>query len=552
MHEHAGRLMKSSSSRAGLIQRCSGSPCRPAPCPDRNERLLLRSRFAVSQQRADAYGFGESPAPVTAERSLAGHGRRLEPPVRKEMEQRFGHDFGRVRVHDDVLAAQGAEAVGARAYTVGSDIFFAAGRYQPRQPEGRRLLAHELAHTVQQFGAVVGSQHLVVGSNESVHERNADQAAESALTSRRPSQMTSTTRPLVQRQTAPVLATRNPATLPNRDLIVEYRRLLAASDPAAEGYFLAVEAELTRRVQVALRRQAIRTGRAVPPGVSPAAVSEASMGGPLAIALAMRLLLSPVATGGAVTTTTVTTVAGAGGASAVAGAGAAAPELAAAAPELAVAAETGTAATAGETVLAAAETGVGVSFAAVAAVLAVLFYPSSIAPEPPMAPREPQDEEKVQVCQRLQPSAIPIHWPIPIWHFLGGIDDPGATRMENDLPEEPIVIKAGSTYYDPSRPEIGMYRTRMTNPPFNKTIPAGWPIHHKWPLFLGGAQGPQAVGEYDAVGNVIAAPNLVVLAPAAHTTWHQSLAQQPFGPRPGMGPSERTTDGTSFCVLELI
>jgi hypothetical protein len=66
------------------------------------------------------------------------------------MESRFGYDFSRVRVHADTRAAASARAVSARAYTVGRDVVFAAGQYAPQTGVGRRLLAHELAHVVQQ------------------------------------------------------------------------------------------------------------------------------------------------------------------------------------------------------------------------------------------------------------------------------------------------------------------------------------------------------------------------------------------------------------------
>jgi Domain of unknown function (DUF4157) len=81
---------------------------------------------------------------------LRSQGRPLEPAVRAEMETRFGYEFGRVRVHTDAAAAESARALGARAYTVGRDVAFAAGRYEPHMSEGQRLLAHELTHVVQQ------------------------------------------------------------------------------------------------------------------------------------------------------------------------------------------------------------------------------------------------------------------------------------------------------------------------------------------------------------------------------------------------------------------
>ena len=66
------------------------------------------------------------------------------------MESRFGHDFSDVRVHSDERAARRAKALDAQAFTVNSNIVFGAGRYRPQSPEGRGLLAHELAHVVQQ------------------------------------------------------------------------------------------------------------------------------------------------------------------------------------------------------------------------------------------------------------------------------------------------------------------------------------------------------------------------------------------------------------------
>lgn len=82
--------------------------------------------------------------------SMDGGGTRLAPPVRAFMEQRFGYDFSRVRVHTDARAADTARSLHARAYTVGRNIAFGSGEYQPNTTEGQHLLAHELAHVVQQ------------------------------------------------------------------------------------------------------------------------------------------------------------------------------------------------------------------------------------------------------------------------------------------------------------------------------------------------------------------------------------------------------------------
>jgi hypothetical protein len=87
------------------------------------------------------------PAPAT---NLGGvSGLPLDPPVRSDMENRFGHDFSHVRVFADARAADSARSFGARAYALGSSLVFGAGQYAPRSSSGRDLLAHELAHVVQ-------------------------------------------------------------------------------------------------------------------------------------------------------------------------------------------------------------------------------------------------------------------------------------------------------------------------------------------------------------------------------------------------------------------
>ena len=89
-------------------------------------------------------------APASVDHVLASSGRPLDPALRQDMEQRFGHDFSQVRVHSGAAAEQSARDVNAHAYTVGHNIVFGAGRFAPGTHEGRRLLAHELTHVVQQ------------------------------------------------------------------------------------------------------------------------------------------------------------------------------------------------------------------------------------------------------------------------------------------------------------------------------------------------------------------------------------------------------------------
>jgi hypothetical protein len=82
--------------------------------------------------------------------AIAGPGTPLDGPARRELEPALGSDLGAVRVHTDPAAAASARVLGANAYTVGPDIVFAPGRYQPTTGAGRRLLAHEIAHVTQQ------------------------------------------------------------------------------------------------------------------------------------------------------------------------------------------------------------------------------------------------------------------------------------------------------------------------------------------------------------------------------------------------------------------
>jgi hypothetical protein len=95
---------------------------------------------------------------ASVDRVLAEPGAPLQPALRQDMEQRFGRDFSQVRVHSGSAAEQSARDVDARAYTVGRDMVFGSSRFAPQTSEGRRLIAHELTHAIQQSrdGITVG------------------------------------------------------------------------------------------------------------------------------------------------------------------------------------------------------------------------------------------------------------------------------------------------------------------------------------------------------------------------------------------------------------
>ncbi|MGX9673700.1 eCIS core domain-containing protein [Mycobacterium sp. HM-7] len=81
---------------------------------------------------------------------IGSGGSPMEPALRADMEGRLGHDFGDVRIHTDAAAHNSAKSVNAQAYTVGSDIVFQQGKYEPDSQAGQHMLAHELTHVVQQ------------------------------------------------------------------------------------------------------------------------------------------------------------------------------------------------------------------------------------------------------------------------------------------------------------------------------------------------------------------------------------------------------------------
>ncbi len=111
---------------------------------------------------ADGPLAGRAPPAVAA--ALAAPGRPLDAESLAYFQPRFRTSFADVRIHDDGPADSAARAIDARAFTYGRRIAFAAGQYAPREPAGRRLLAHELAHAVQQGGEGRALQRDAVGT----------------------------------------------------------------------------------------------------------------------------------------------------------------------------------------------------------------------------------------------------------------------------------------------------------------------------------------------------------------------------------------------------
>jgi uncharacterized protein DUF4157 len=139
-------------SAPGLRRTCAcGGGC-PTCRNGQTANLRLQTRHLQAKDSAEAE------APPVADEVLRSSSQPLDPAMREFMESRFGHDFSRVRVHTDAKAAESSRDFDALAYTIGEHVVFAPGRYDQATHAGRRLLAHELAHVVQQGGGAVALQ----------------------------------------------------------------------------------------------------------------------------------------------------------------------------------------------------------------------------------------------------------------------------------------------------------------------------------------------------------------------------------------------------------
>ncbi|MFM0225682.1 eCIS core domain-containing protein [Paraburkholderia dipogonis] len=143
---------------------------------------------SVLQRSAHGSGAGVHDAddtwPASVSETLGRAGRPLDPDTRSFMEERFAvTNFGGVRVHDDTVAASSARDMDADAYTVGQHVVFGEGQYRPHSDSGRHLLAHELAHTVQQQGLQRSGTQKFVDYGPEYHrlEAEADRAAERVM-----------------------------------------------------------------------------------------------------------------------------------------------------------------------------------------------------------------------------------------------------------------------------------------------------------------------------------------------------------------------------------
>ena len=132
---------------------------------------VFRHAVDVAKPAADA------PERVQAARSAAG--RPLPEALARQLERALGPAVADIRVHDDSKSAAAARALRAEAYTVGRDIFFAGGAYNPSSARGQRLIAHEAAHAASQPTFVPLGDDLAISQPGDAHEREADSFADS-------------------------------------------------------------------------------------------------------------------------------------------------------------------------------------------------------------------------------------------------------------------------------------------------------------------------------------------------------------------------------------
>jgi hypothetical protein len=147
----------------GLCSRCRRrfERGKPLDCEECEAAIQRRIEPRATAQRSRSGGEGSGTrrtagtGPDAVDDSVPlspGGGRPLRDDVRSFFEQRFGHDFGGVRVHTGGRADRAADSLDARAFTIGRDIYLKRGEYRPETRRGKRLLAHELTHVVQQTG----------------------------------------------------------------------------------------------------------------------------------------------------------------------------------------------------------------------------------------------------------------------------------------------------------------------------------------------------------------------------------------------------------------
>jgi hypothetical protein len=170
---------KAAASGTRLLQRaCACADKTSGYCPTCHGKKPL-------QRKAAGGAGGEAAGMFTASPRLTQGGVQLPAALRRSFAPLYGSNFADVRVHHGATSHAAAREVSARAFTLGQHIHFAAGEYRPHEREGQRLIAHELAHTLQQRGMVDDADaDIAIDAPGSALEREADAAADAAIAGR--------------------------------------------------------------------------------------------------------------------------------------------------------------------------------------------------------------------------------------------------------------------------------------------------------------------------------------------------------------------------------
>jgi outer membrane protein OmpA-like peptidoglycan-associated protein len=170
----------------GMVQREIANPITPLvqrevlpEMEEEEEEGMVQTKAIANQVAPLAQEQESSEVPPIVQEVLNSPGQPLDPDTRIFMESRFGHNFSQVRVHTSAKAAESAQSVNASAYTVKRDIVFGAEQYAPEKTEGRKLLAHELTHFVQQRNAELHPGSSVLNTAKTSDERPAKLKASS-------------------------------------------------------------------------------------------------------------------------------------------------------------------------------------------------------------------------------------------------------------------------------------------------------------------------------------------------------------------------------------
>ncbi len=217
---------------SGVLQRqCAcGQHTMGGECEECKDKQGLLQRKPANENAV-----GEIP-PIVHE-VLRSPGQSLDVETRAFMEPHFGHDFSQVWLHTDAKAAESARAVDAMAYTVGHDIVFGAGQYELGTSEGKKLLAHELTHVMQQSASTANSiGKLELGTMDNSLENEAEQTSVRAFENSVPFGAGSTNRAIVQRQsipglTGPSLPLFSPVNLPAETIELAAGETISVQNP---------------------------------------------------------------------------------------------------------------------------------------------------------------------------------------------------------------------------------------------------------------------------------------------------------------------------------